>query len=628
MTRIERRPGMELAIVLLTICVGMLALPRAADAAETREEMRGHLKVSALCLVDDETARNQDHVVEMIREAGERGGNDLIVVPLTPFLSFQTGGTAREQGGRGAEESRPSPPQGGLRPFIALAREYETYLAVALTEELTDGGKAYTSVLIDRAGGIVGTYRKSHAFPDEDDLVLGDDLQVFETDFGTIGLTIGTDIYFPEVYWVQAMKGADILVWQHAPERFREHSQWPPLLKARALDSHVHLVTAMYADPRTYITNRYQMGMQGAALGRSMVLNRVGIPLADTGHEDGVATAILDLDKRKQDPYEPFYEEENTFFVNNLGDRKAFGPLAQPWDAPDLPPYQVRKARVAVGYFRGQDMWRDDVEPEAMLRILDEAGKVKPDLVLLSEMSTKVDNETTQRVMADISERARRMKAYVLIGGIGDSTENSICKVWDREGNLVFGEPRYWDKGFPEIEVYDTDFARIGIQTCGDVYLGEVARTLGVKGAEIIFDPSQMWGGDGQQNELLLRARAIDNGSWLACAHWNSSDPGLRTVIVDPYGQVVAASQFQKEGVIHVDVDFDDGKVYYAGRKENQPRRGTEGIGSYYTEDIPEQRSGWREMMLGRRRPELYRVLTTENEATRRYRPSGGAPWY
>ena len=74
-------------------------------------------------------------------------------------------------------------------------------------------------------------------------------------------------------------------------------------LKARALDNHSHLVTAMYADPRCYITNHYSMGMQGAAWGRSMIINRVGAIIADTGYEDGAATAIIDLDKRKADPY-------------------------------------------------------------------------------------------------------------------------------------------------------------------------------------------------------------------------------------------------------------------------------------------------------------------------------------
>ena len=101
---------------------------------------------------------------------------------------------------------------------------------------------------------------------------------------------------------------------------------------------------------------------------------------------------------------------------------------------------------------------------------------------------------------------------------------------------MVFEEPIYWTKGFPGIKVLDTDFARIGVQTFGDLYTGEVARTLAIKGAEILFDPSRMWGADGHNNELLLTARAVDNGFWVACAHWNSSALGLRSVILDPYG--------------------------------------------------------------------------------------------
>ena len=258
--------------------------------------------------------------------------------------------------------------------------------------------------------------------------------------------------------------------------------------------------------------------------------------------------------------------------------------------------------------------------------ILVTGGAVKPDIVLLSEMGAKIHDETTQQVASMVAERAKRMNAYVLIGGVGDSSQISIARVWNREGEMVFEEPIYWTKGFPEIKVLDTDFARIGVQTCGDLFTGEVARTLAIKGAEILFDPSQMWGADGHNNELLLRARAVDNGFWVACSHWNSSDPGLRSVILDPYGYVLAGSHFQQEGVIYTDVDFDQKKVFYAGRKSDQPKRGTSGIPSYFTEDIPEQRQGWREMIFSRRRPELYRILPTNNEVVMRYRPEKG-PW-
>ena len=151
--------------------------------------------------------------------------------------------------------------------------------------------------------------------------------------------------------------------------------------------------------------------------------------------------------------------------------------------------------------------------------------------------------------------------------------------------------------------------------------MGEIDRVSALLGAEIILDGSQMWGADGANNELMLRARAVDNGCWVACAHWNSSDPGLRSVIIDPYGCVVAASHFQQEGVIFTDVDFDQAKVYYAGRKPQQPKRGTQGIPSYFSEDIPEQKAGWRGMVFPRRRPELYGIIPTVNDVILKYRP-------
>jgi predicted amidohydrolase len=275
-------------------------------------------------LLDDNNYRTDDmgkiphtpgrYVADMIEQAAKRQRHDLIVAPLTPFLSFREGHEGQDLG-----------------RFADLAKMYQTYLVIALTEEAQDGRSFCTSVLLGRDGQIVGKYRKTHALPD-DKMALGDDLPVFRTDFGILGLSLSTDFYFPEVYDVERMKGAEILIWQHYPERFREHFQWVPLLKARALDSHAHLVTAMYADPRTYITNRYRMGMQGAAWGRSMILNRVGTPIADTGYQDGIATAIIDLDKRKLDTFTPYREAENIFFCNSLGDRTAFHPLAESWE--------------------------------------------------------------------------------------------------------------------------------------------------------------------------------------------------------------------------------------------------------------------------------------------------------
>ena len=89
----------------------------------------------------------------------------------------------------------------------------------------------------------------------------------------------------------------------------------------------------------------------------------------------GAASAIIDLDKRKVDPYSPWKRDENIFIVNSLGDRKAFAPLAEPWKRPQRPAFEKRKARIAVGHFSMRDAWGNENLPEAMFRVLDAAAK-------------------------------------------------------------------------------------------------------------------------------------------------------------------------------------------------------------------------------------------------------------
>jgi predicted amidohydrolase len=312
---------------------------------------------------------------------------------------------------------------------------------------------------------------------------------------------------------------------------------------------------------------------------------------------------------------------ENLFYVPNNGGRAAFRPLAQPWRKPKLPEFKKRKARIAVASAPADDIWRDGQYPAAILDLLDKAWEVKPDLVLFSENSIrKPSHPDVQKGLQDISHWAAAHRCYVAVGGIGDEKyPNGAARIWDRSGAVVYTQPIYWTTGAESLKVVDTDFARIAAHTCGDLFTFPIDRVLALQSAELILDPSQMWGPDGSHNELLLRARAIDNGCYLACAHWNTSDPGLRSVIVDPYGGLVASSGFQKKGIIFADIDFSEGKVYYSGLSPKQPRPEKQDIANYFTPDLPGISLGWRDMIFMNRRPELYALIPTENDVTRRY---------
>ena len=581
------------ALFLTTILLGAL-LPAHlhADEKNTAEQndLQRETKISTVCLLNGEKYENQDYALSMIAQACERPGNDLVVAPHMPFLSFRTDHAAQD-----------------LAPFAKLADEHNTYLAVSLMEKA--GDKTYAaSVLLNRQGEQVFKYRKTHALPD-DNMALGDELKVVKTDFGTLGATITTDFYFPEIYEVLRMKGADLLLWHHYPERMRQHHMWGPLLFTRPRDTFCHFVTAHYADPGRYLTNRYPSG-PGSAWGRSQIITPSGVPLADTAYQAGVATAEVKLHANKKPDSGV---AERTFFVNVKGNRDIFTPVAQPWQKPDLPDFEKRTATIAVTFMDWGDIWSNGEPPTKILELLDKAAKGNPDLVLFTEQRADIDHESTLRGFEQIASKAREMNCYIMIGGIGTETSGTTAYLWNRQGEIVFKQPIYWPSGLDQpLAYYDTDFARISAHTCGDLYAPFLDRTLALQGVELLLDPSMMWGPDGRTNNKMIRARAIDNGMWYAVAHLYTSDPGLRSVIVDPYGSIRASTDYLRDDVAFKTIDFSRQRFYYAGRNPN-PRLAKEGM--------PDRKPGWREMIFNHRRPELYKIIPTMNDVIQQYWP-------
>lgn len=96
--------------------------------------------------------------------------------------------------------------------FRRAARERQTHLVFGFVER--EGDRLYNSaVLIDDAGEVAGTYRKTHLQADERRWAHpGDRIAVFSTEkLGSIGVMIGYDAAFPEVAGVLAAQRADMI---------------------------------------------------------------------------------------------------------------------------------------------------------------------------------------------------------------------------------------------------------------------------------------------------------------------------------------------------------------------------------------------------------------------------------
>ena len=232
-------PGLIVAVAdTKTPCDVLLDDVVATGAAGARKRLEDEVRrrrfrrtqVSVVTLPFDAQGRSLSTVLERLDEAAA-AGSDIVCLPME------------------CVETEGEPIPGPITDAIAAkAREHHMHVIGNIRESA--GDKTYvTSFLCDRAGELVGTYRKSHKLPDED-MDLGNDLPVFSTDIGTVAMRIGSDRYFPEIDYVYTAKGAGIIFWSQMPEPVEdEYLQDTPSL-GRAQDYRVLIACSRYSRAR------------------------------------------------------------------------------------------------------------------------------------------------------------------------------------------------------------------------------------------------------------------------------------------------------------------------------------------------------------------------------------------
>ena len=190
--------------------------------------------------------------------------------------------------------------------------------------------------------------------------------------------------------------------------------------------------------------------------------------------------------------------------------------------------------------------------PEPVTKFVEFVTKSVPagtDVVLLPEGITVVG---TGKAIADVAEPvpgptterlgalAREKKAWIVAGvyeRVGHVIYNTAVLI-DRGGKYV-GKYRKVYIPREEMEggitpgdsypVFQTDFGKVGMMICYDVFFADPARGLATNGAEIILMP--IWDG----KETLARARAEENHIFLAASCY-----GFPSTIWDPMGETIA----------------------------------------------------------------------------------------
>jgi predicted amidohydrolase len=108
----------------------------------------------------------------------------------------------------------------------------------------------------------------------------------------------------------------------------------------------------------------------------------------------------------------------------------------------------------------------------------------------------------------------------------------------------------------------DTPLGRLGLTICYDMRFPQLYRALALAGAQVLTVPAAFTRPTGEAHwEILLRARAIETGSFvLAAAQGGFHEDGRgtwgRSMVVGPWGEVIAKLDHDEPGVLLADLDL------------------------------------------------------------------------
>lgn len=211
-----------------------------------------------------------------------------------------------------------------------------------------------------------------------------------------------------------------------------------------------------------------------------------------------------------------------------------------------------------------------------MTNLLDiRPGKARP----------KIVPEADDQTLAAMRSLAAELGIWVLIGSIAVTLEGedrlanrSVLIAPDSSVRARYDKIHMFDvevgdgQSYRESRAYrpgeravlaETEFGKLGMTICYDVRFPHLYRKLAQAGAGILTIPAAFTRVTGEAHwHVLVRARAIETGSFvIAPAQGGRHEDGRETfghsLIVSPWGEVLAEKTDDEPGVILADLDLD-----------------------------------------------------------------------
>jgi N-carbamoylputrescine amidase len=232
----------------------------------------------------------------LVREAAKRGAQ--IILPSELFQSIYF---PMQQNPKWFETAHPAGEHPSVLGLQNLAKELKAVIPISFFER--DGPRYYDSVAVADAGGeILGVYRKSHipdgpGYQEKYYFRPGDTgFKAWKTRYGTIGVGICWDQWYPEAARAMVLAGAEVLLYPTAigsepyDLMLDTHKQWQRAMQGHAVANAVPVVAA------NRIGLEENDGVSQTFYGHSFIADHRGELVESFGESDeGVLIHTFDL---------------------------------------------------------------------------------------------------------------------------------------------------------------------------------------------------------------------------------------------------------------------------------------------------------------------------------------------
>lgn len=263
---------------------------------------------------------NLSFTINQIRQAAVKGAKIICTQEL-----FNSSYFCREQDTRNFELAEMIP--GKTSQILSeIAAELEVVLIACYFEKRSSALYHNSAIVLDKDGTLLGTYRKTHIpqdpeFEEKFYFSPGDsNFPVWKTAYGTIGVLICWDQWFPEAARIMALKGAEILFYPTAigwlsEEKsefgFEQHQAWETVQRGHAIAN------------ACYLASINRVGVEGSIefWGQSFVCNSYG-SIVQKASSSETETLVVECDRKALEDMRkiwPFFRDRRPETYQSIG---------------------------------------------------------------------------------------------------------------------------------------------------------------------------------------------------------------------------------------------------------------------------------------------------------------------